>query len=50
MQPVYMDKHVDVSTVRRWVGQFQQEEVGEASSCEEDRETSDCKSQKLAKQ
>jgi len=25
MQPVYGDKSVDISTVRRWVRQFQQE-------------------------
>ena len=31
MQPTYGDKSVDVSTVRRWVQKFQQEEVGEAN-------------------
>jgi hypothetical protein len=30
MQAVYGDKCVDVSTVRCWVWQFKQEEVGEA--------------------
>ena len=31
MQALYGDKGVDVSTVRHWVWQFKQDEVGEAS-------------------
>jgi len=34
MQAVNGDKHVEVSTVRCWVRQFEQEEVGEASLLE----------------
>ena len=33
-QAVYGDKCVDISTVRWWVWQFKQEEVGEASLCD----------------
>jgi hypothetical protein len=34
MQAAYGNKHVDVSTVRHWVQQFIQEEVGEESLCD----------------
>jgi len=33
MQAVNGDKHVEVSTVKYWVRQFKQEEVGEVSLC-----------------
>ena len=37
MQPVCGDKCVDVSTVRRWVWQFKEEEVEEANVCDKER-------------
>jgi hypothetical protein len=37
MQAAYGDKCVDVSTVRRWVREFKQKEVGEASLCDKAR-------------
>jgi len=39
MQAVYGDKCVDVSIVRCWVQEFQQEEMGEAWLC---GEANDC--------
>jgi hypothetical protein len=33
-QAAYGNKHVDVSTVRHWVQQFKEEEVGEESLCD----------------
>jgi hypothetical protein len=33
-QTVYGNKYVDISTVRWWVWQFKQEQVGEASLCD----------------
>jgi len=40
MQAVYGDKCVDISIVRCWVQEFQQEEMGEAWLC---GEANDCK-------
>jgi len=37
MQAVCGDKCVDVSTVRRWVWQFKEEEVEEANVCDKER-------------
>jgi len=37
MQAVHGDKCVDVSTVRRLVREFKQDEVGEASLCDKAR-------------